>query len=84
MDTKNTMIGDKIRLVIVAILIAAALLLLLGAGGGSGIGRYQVNLGGGTNPVILDTTTGDWKMFDINTGMVKQAGKWSSPSIPTY
>jgi hypothetical protein len=75
MDTRT---GDTVRMIIVAIVIAAALLLMLGAGGSSQIGRYQVNLGGGANPVIVDTATGDWKMFDIETGMVKQSGHWQA------
>jgi hypothetical protein len=26
----------------------------------------------------VDTATGDWKMFDIETGMVKQSGHWQA------
>jgi hypothetical protein len=79
MNPKTARIGDNVRMIIIALLIAAAMLLMLGAGGSSQIGRYQVNLGGGTNPVIVDTATGQWKLFDVNTGAVIQTGQWSTP-----
>ena len=76
--------GDKIRLVIIALILAAALLLWMGAAGNSQVGRYQVNLGGGVNPVVLDTATGDWRMFDISTGQVKQRGHWAEQQGSQY
>ncbi len=68
--------ADKLRIFILIALTAIILVLMLGAAGNSPGGRYQVTAGGGVNPIVLDTVTGEWKVFNVSDGSIQQSGHW--------